>query len=236
MRLIDIWSIPEMGAAAILARFARHRSLGQVPNATIPPPHIQDHIHSHARSEISLCWMYSEIRNVGRDLLLRSMYMPSEIRCGGERSTHRAHVSFSLTKTADTPRARQSPESSTHKQCSCTAIYSTQLYTHSHNIYIVRKGHVPKHALKLTHCWQLTHCLAARWRSTKLFQVVYVPSCVRSVAQGSDTATSTETQTAPHSSIHSVAAHSTHKIAVATYARWLHTAPTIVSHLLIPAA
>ena len=61
MRLIDIWSIPEMGAAAILARFARHRSPGQVPNATTPPPHIQDHIHSHARSEISLCWMYSEI-------------------------------------------------------------------------------------------------------------------------------------------------------------------------------
>ena len=169
---------------------------------------------------------------MGRDLLLRSMYAERDSLWRREKHTSRAcfifaHENGRHSKSSSEPYI----ESSTHKQCGCTAIYSTQLYTHSHNIYIVRKGHVPKHALKLTHCWQLTHCLAARWRSTKLFQVVYVPSCVRSVAQGSDTATSTETQTALHSSIYSVAAHSTHKIAVATYARWLHTAPTIVSIL-----
>ena len=100
-------------------------------------------------------------------------------------------------------------ESSTHKQCGCTAIYSTQLYIHTATISTLYSG------ARSQACAQadslLTHCLAARWRSTKLFQVVCVPSCVRSVAQGSDTATSTETQT---------------QLLTALYTAWLHTAPT----------
>ena len=154
MRLIDIWSIPEMGAAAILARFARHRSPGQVPNATTPPPHIQDHIHSHARSEISLCWMYSEIRNVGRDLLLRSMYAERDSLWRREKHTSRACFIFAHENGRHSKSSSQSPISSQALTSSAAAqLYTARSYTYTQPQYLhCTMGHVPKHALKLTHC------------------------------------------------------------------------------------